>query len=1822
MFKEINKKLNEALKNIVDDNTIFNDNLSEQEILNIILSKLNIIDFYKYLDTFNNKDKEKILSNISSIKKFIKLCRAYNKEIKYAIDNIDEYVDKYTDNIASNEEYYDVFSFSNEKICRELKCEDIEDYIESIKNRHINLLNGNSYFDELMDKFGTSISEKIYLVFNNDTMFRTILNNLDTTTIFERNISGLFSNKNYKILDNVSFETAMVAYNKGMYTLFQWFKDDYLNQLSNEQLIPIAHTLFDYSEKEYLKSKIDIITSKIKLKDLVNEETHSYEIDKIYKHYKYVDEESLNYLLDMDKYISYQLNDSVMHNKEYIKKIFTQFEYQIMFFVPNDVFDDELFDFMLDKLDGDIGKISFWNFGIEWRKGPLLRNPYALKKIALNIYSNQETFLNSIPDEYMKKEYVLFCRLNGMDEPVDERIKRYYDRSIESIKEAIDDGYKCNDSTYLINNEEIRAFIEKGQPEIIDYWQEFDNIIDYDTFIYAFEHGYKANENTQFHLLKEQIMNLYDYCLDNNHTDIVKALYQVEEDIFKSIIRIKVGDSTYEEYFDKIGVLDEILKYNIFVKHERHFLDEDWLYLIKRKYSDYKTIWHFLDFIGPYDDEITEKNYLEYFNDNGPTKKFYEMYLFDDSLDFERLLRNDAYKNVYADEPWVISYLEFKSEKLYLNYQFMKDKLDIYFDSKGPTKALYDYALFDNTWFDLMHKGQYQKAIVELKEMYKDNPEVVSYIRFRRVVVSFDYSKIQNIDDISRFFDDEWANKELLDGELLSDNGFAYVFCEECPIHKRYANELGIKNYIEFKKEHLYLNYKFITDKNDILKYFDDDGPTKALCDYALFTKFWFDDICRDTDSFTKYYKDTPYIIGYIEFRTNNLELDYSFLAGDFKLLKNYFDANGPTDELYNLSLMLPDLSLFNVLKNNYFLEEKFKSNKAISTYIGYIIKYNINFSRYFPISFELKDIENYFDEDGYTEQLQRFFLEYDGTEKLLSSLAHNDAVLNNLNNDFVNMFRYYLIDKYFKGKKTNPEELYDYLLNYIGPNLLFSIENPNILKLLNYDIENLDKIFNLFYRDNPVLSYEDTYNNFIVSILNSKFKRDYTYVREIFTNINSQISSLTIDELNKYLFFKKISPKCEKLNNYYEEIIYVLGLNEDEIEQFKQAIIECKNLNETPLRRICRKYLEKTQRDYLELHRDTILIEFGITPVYSKEDALLKLSEYIYNKNNSYEEFVKYRNILRYSVNDYDSKKGFIDELKMTKEEYDTILNITLEQYNLIIYSITNKTKPDDTIKKEFSLYKRFINQFIKYGINTDYFTSHLYQELNVKRVSVMKFEDIDMIKVLSELDVDIYLHSIENNPKLYNQLKKVCTNYGLGRLPKSMSSALQNSYDIKLPGGINNIGLFITRFEQIIKNKQRILSMQGGNIELQNSVLTFMETVGLISNVNSETYELKRLIGSSEYFDFISNKWPNDAPYDRLKREDKLEKIVDYLYSVSNVTIPSHDIVLDNEEIGKSINFIIGNRTNPANICHGERTGACMRVGGVGEGLFLKCLTDKNWFHIRIEDSNTHEYISRVSGFRNGNTVYLNQLRDVPKNSSYTNKDLQVFIKMYANMLIEETKDTEYPVENVFINVGYAMESYKDTEYHLGYKIQQEYNMDDIQDLILRDSNNIWTDVKNDAYLLATSKEGKITSEGYVPLKNGPDNTIIYPAQRDKIYGIDYMECNIPKHCFIESNSDLVIEKINRVHAMKEKLLGSDYKYEIDDEITDYNVFKDGYASSDWYAYIDVNNNLYCDYISRIGDSPYCQLEKAIKEMNFFKDILINKYNLNKEVSYAKKY
>lgn len=911
-----------------------------------------------------------------------------------------------------------------------------------------------------------------------------------------------------------------------------------------------------------------------------------------------------------------------------------------------------------------------------------------------------------------------------------------------------------------------------------------------------------------------------------------------------------------------------------------------------------------------------------------------------------------------------------------------------------------------------------------------------------------------------------------------------------------------------------------------------------------------------------------------------------------------------------------------------------FKDDNCLNDYIS---KYNpsesiiqyIKFSRVYGFIFEffinsIEDIEKYFDKNGVSEELKLCFEKnYNFTSRLLHLMSHNDKVINNLTNDFVDIFKYYIIKMYFNDVDENKrEEKYNYLLKNIGPNILFEFKTDKIEKFISIDINELDKFFKTIYVSNyDVVPQKTVYNNLILSILRFRFDREHKDVVNIFSNINSLLVHMSNEELQDYLNGKITGKLSDNLNQLIEPIINRLVLEENELKDLRQAIIDCKALKEDDLRKYCRKYVKKCREDYIKENKNTILGKLGIPELYDREDAIKKLSNY-YQSIISYENFCKYRLDLKSSIK-YDEigNNSFIESIKMTKLEYQHILNLTEEQFNLITFSIRDKVKPDDRVKNEFKLFKRFLIGYSTYKFDNEN-ESDLLDELDTKKDTFIKLVEVDVMKILKEFDIEIFLNTIGKDQQLLNNLSKTFKNFFIGRLPESIGGFICEDNDVskKLPGGINNIGLFITRYYQLLEDKKRRLELQEIFInDLSEISFTFSEIIMLISNLNTETKEIRRLIGIDEYYDFIANPSPNSVGYDRFERENKLVMLLDFLYTLDKVTIPSCDTIISNSDNTKQINFIVGNRTNSSNICHGERTGACMRIGGVGEGLYLKCLTDKNWFHIRIEEPLTHEYISRVSGFRNGNTVYLNQLRYSAKLDKYTNEDLQEFIRKYAVSLIDDTKSSDYPIENVFINSGYAMESSNETKYTLGYDIQKEYNLDDVLDYRLKDSTDIWTDVKNDAILLATTAK-----DGYVELKNGPENADIYDAVRDKIYGIDSQNNDIPPYHFVKITIESLMEKINRVNAMKEKLCGKDYRY-IEDLISDNEKIVDGYASSDWYVYIDHLYDVHYDYISEIKKDnefiPYNSASVAQKEMEKYKQILINKYNLDidKEVHYA---
>jgi hypothetical protein len=242
--------------------------------------------------------------------------------------------------------------------------------------------------------------------------------------------------------------------------------------------------------------------------------------------------------------------------------------------------------------------------------------------------------------------------------------------------------------------------------------------------------------------------------------------------------------------------------------------------------------------------------------------------------------------------------------------------------------------------------------------------------------------------------------------------------------------------------------------------------------------------------------------------------------------------------------------------------------------------------------------------------------------------------------------------------------------------------------------------------------------------------------------------------------------------------------------------------------------------------------------------------------------------------------------------------------------------------------------------------------------------------------------------------------------------------------------------------------------------------------------------------------------------------------------------------------MHLVVGNFTHPSNLTHGERTGACMRIGGVGETLFQFALDNPNGFHIRFEDPSNNGYISRVTGFRNGNTVFLNELRDSCNKDKYSNDDVIDACTQAAKELIELSKDSSCPIENVVVHRAYATIDMKSPMEYLG--------VDNIKEGLPQ----FYSDVSSSAIILATSaSKGKFT-----PLDFDKSRVPTYQPLREK-----------PK---VVKNIQEASNKINRVNSVKCLLAGENYEYIEPMQFTNGLIY--AIVSHDWYIYVDEKGNI----------------------------------------------
>ena len=124
------------------------------------------------------------------------------------------------------------------------------------------------------------------------------------------------------------------------------------------------------------------------------------------------------------------------------------------------------------------------------------------------------------------------------------------------------------------------------------------------------------------------------------------------------------------------------------------------------------------------------------------------------------------------------------------------------------------------------------------------------------------------------------------------------------------------------------------------------------------------------------------------------------------------------------------------------------------------------------------------------------------------------------------------------------------------------------------------------------------------------------------------------------------------------------------------------------------------------------------------------------------------------------------------------------------------------------------------------------------------------------------------------------------------------------------------------------------------------------------------------------------------------------------------------------------------------GTRTDACFKVDGVDNDFFHYCTLNKNGFIIKIEDKNGN-FVGRAGGFRNGNCVFINQLRtifDIGQSGYCNNSNPEKYeiietFKQACNDIVkvsqENPNETE-KIDHVFATQSYALSYYHDTVSH----------------------------------------------------------------------------------------------------------------------------------------------------------------------------------------------
>lgn len=779
------------------------------------------------------------------------------------------------------------------------------------------------------------------------------------------------------------------------------------------------------------------------------------------------------------------------------------------------------------------------------------------------------------------------------------------------------------------------------------------------------------------------------------------------------------------------------------------------------------------------------------------------------------------------------------------------------------------------------------------------------------------------------------------------------------------------------------------------------------------------------------------------------------------------------------------------------------------------------------------------------------------------------------------------IISDYFLA--SHPEykkESYELLNQFYGPTLLSFLENDTILKLLVQEKEIVERYIEIFkdrkLDENTIISINDSFRQ-------NCFSLDNVNIINFYTNTLEKLQrGITEEEINEVIQMllpvipSKLEEEIEKTNN--DDLLNLYHSNQEEF--LKQLIIELganQNIYAPLFNKITNNLIVQKRNEHRktqDIYKDTNLkYELDAKTLYN---ALFNYL--VKNKPHQIVEFLGEENLTELNYKTLAFLHGFAQEF--TEEELLQIKRNIPALKKIIIGKIQELNQQENEKQYSYTFYqqqtpKKFSNlpKMYEFLLEDESFTRA------IKRIPIYPTRKAPR-EIISNINMDALLLTLQDDAK-YNALINIIKKYKFLEWEDLFNPTISK---LALGEEATNICNFINAFSKIYDNERKIILRE--RKKLMDTVIEEMKQKGKTAeeiekyiqmkenepvNVQISAYKILKystiyssianyykIILGLEDFDLVKkNDGPNSAFGTQEQRLEQTTQMQIQLWQFNEVTIPSFIHQFESKE-NQKINVIIGNRADSRNLTQGERTGACMRSYGHAKDLFAFCNTDPRGFHFTFIDPETNEYISRVSGFRNGNTIFLNQLRN-SVNPKYTNIDVINACKSAAEEIIKRSQTSSMPIENVVASPCYALIDYQTqllSEHNIGEGVYTGYK-----------------DVTANAVVLATTNPNGIA----VKLKLDGENQPRYESVR------------LQPREFTKVNNEVkvLMQRVSSIKQCIEHSEDQEYYKTID---LDYDFMDTEYLyviiGQDWYVSLDKNGNIKYDIA--------IQNEHSIEELN----------------------